>query len=135
MKPNYVANKSAWAAWSPLSVLITVLLFWTIIPIIVQVFRTISAKHYCLEFYDDKIVVKSGWLSTSTKTMTFNGVTSTSVKKSIWGSLFDYGEVEVDAVGVWDVSTSYIKYPEKLQAYLQTRIVKVQAQPYVHVGI
>ena len=59
------------------------LVMYSIIPIIVQVFRTISAKHYFLEFYDDKIVIKSGWLNTKKKQMTFMGVTAVSVEKSV----------------------------------------------------
>lgn len=131
MKPNYVAKKSAWQVWSFGSILLCFL----IVPIIVQVFRTITVKKYRLEFYDDKIVIKSGWLNTKTRQMVFMGVTSVSVEQSLWGKLFGYGDVVVDCVGNWDVdsSTSYIKDPDKLEAYLQTRIVQAPvATPVVH---
>ena len=135
MKPNYIAHKSAWSAWSPTATLLFVLLFWTIVPIFVQIFRTISAKKYYIEFYDDKIVEHKGWLNTSAKTMTFNGVTSVSISKSLWGTMFGYGDVVVDAVGYWDVSTDYIKEPEKMAAYLQTRIVKINVNPHALMDI
>ena len=133
MKPNYTAEKSAWGAvkaWH-------ILLFFLIIPIIVMIFRIIAIKKYRLEFYDDKIVIKSGWLNTKSKIMTFMGVTSTTVEKSVWGSLFNYGTVVVDAVGKWDVSaTTYIKNPEKLEEYLQTRIVHAKAATqHIHMGM
>lgn len=130
MKPNYVAKKSAWQVWSFGSILLCFL----IVPIIVQVFRTITVKKYRLEFYDDKIVIKSGWLNTKTRQMAFMGVTSVSVEQSLWGKLFGYGNVAVDCVGKWDVnSTTYIKNPDRLEKYLQTRIVHTpMATPVVH---
>ena len=123
MKPEYVARKSAWEAVSFLWILACFL----IIPIIPLVFRIIALKHYEIEFYQDKIVIKSGWLNTKKRQMVFMGVTSTTVEQSLWGQLFNYGNVIVDCVGKWDVnSTNYIKDPQKLEAYLQTRIVKAQ---------
>lgn len=130
MKPNYVAKKSAWAVWS----FGTVLLCFLILPIIVQIFRTITVKKYRVEFYNDKIIVKSGWLNTQTRQMVFMGVTAVSVHQTLWGKLFGYGDVVVDCVGKWDVATTtYIKDPDKLEAYLQTRIVQAPlATPVVH---
>ena len=123
MKPDYVAKKSGWSAVSFLWILSCIL----VIPAIVLVFRIIAAKHYEIEFYQDKIIIKSGWLNKKKKQMVFMGVTSTSTEQSLWGQLCNYGTVIVDCVGKWDVnSTTYIKNPEKLEAYLQTRIVKVQ---------
>jgi len=133
MKPNYVAQKSSWGAvkaWH-------ILLFFLIIPIVVMIFEIIAIRKYRLEFYDDKIVIKSGWLNTRTQSMVFMGVTSTSITKSLWGSIFNYGTVNVDAIGKWDVaSTTYIKDPEKLDEYLQTRIMQKGAiNPNIHMGI
>ncbi len=124
MNPNYVAKKSAWSCISFLWILSCIL----IVPIFIIAFRIITVKKFCLEFYDDKIVIKSGWLNTKKKQMTFMGVTAVEVEKSIWGRICGYGDVLVDCVGNWDVDlTTYIKNPEKLEEYLQTRIVPVQA--------
>lgn len=130
MKPDYVAKKSAWEVWS----FGRVLLCFLILPIIVQIFRTITVKKYRVEFYHDKIVVKSGWLNTKTRQMVFMGVTAVSINQTLWGKLFGYGDVVVDCVGKWDVdTTTYIKDPDKLEAYLQTRIVQAPvATPVVH---
>ena len=78
MKPNYTARKSSWAAvkaWH-------ILLFFLVVPIIVMICEIIAVRKYRLEFYDDKIIEHKGWLSTKNRTMTFNGVTSTSIEKS-----------------------------------------------------
>ena len=121
MTPEYVATKSA----------CSVLTFWRIvlciliIPIIPLVFRILAAKEYRLEFYADKIIVRSGFLNRKENTMVFMGVTSVSVSQTLFGQMFGYGNVMVDCVGKWDVNhTTYIKDPKKLQEYLQTRIVK-----------
>ena len=127
MKPDFVAKKSGWAAVSFLWILGCILLFPLII---VLIFRIITVKHYEIEFYQDKIIIKSGWLSKRKKQMVFMGVTSTSTSQSLWGQLFNYGTIIVDCVGKWDVnSTTYIKNPEALEAYLQTRIVKAKRVP------
>lgn len=122
MKPEYVARKSVCEALSFWRIVSCIL----IIPAIILAFRIIALKHYRLEFYSDKIVIHRGWLNESHQTMVFMGVVTTSLKKSMWGTLFNYGTVIVDCVGKWDVSsTTYIKNPEKLIAYLEKRIVKV----------
>lgn len=120
MNPNYIAKKSAWSVWN----FWTVLLCLLVLPIVVQIFRTITVKKYRVEFYDDKIIVKSGWLNTKMRQMVFLGVTSVSTEQSLWGKLFHYGNIIVDCVGKWDVDTTYIQNPDQLVAYLQTRIVK-----------
>lgn len=125
MKPNYVAVKSAWGAVSFLWILSCVF----VIPLFILIFRIIAIKQFRLEFYDDKIVIKSGLLNTKKKQMAFMGVTGVEVEQSLWGKLFGYGSVVVDCVGKWDVSfTTYIKEPEKLEGYLQSRIVAAQGK-------
>lgn len=121
MKPEYVAKKSGWAAVSFLWILSCIF----VLPAIILAFRIIAAKHYEIEFYQDKIIIKSGWLTKKKTQMVFMGVTSTSTEQTLWGNLFNYGTVIVDCVGKWDVNnTTYIKDPAKLEEYLQTRIVK-----------
>ena len=120
--PNYVATKSAWACVSFLWIVACIL----IIPLIILIFRIISIKHYRIEFYDDKVIVKSGWLNTNTRQMTFAGVTAVGVNQTLWGKIFGYGNVWVDCVGKWDLSTTtYIKNPAALEEYLQTKIIKI----------
>lgn len=130
MQPNYVARKSAMSAVTFGRILSCIL----IIPIFVLVFRIISAKKYRIEFYDDKIITYSGVISTNKKQSVFMGVTSTSVSQTLFGKIFHYGNVVVDCVGKWDIDTNYIKDPDKLEEYLQTKIVKVsQSNQYIHV--
>ena len=122
MQPLYTAKKSGWAGVTPLCVIF----FFLIIPLIIMIFRIIAAKHTRIEFYDDHICVKSGWFSDNERNMVFMGIVSVSSHQNMWGILFNYGDVIVDAVGQWDVSCDHIKNPKGLQNYLQTRIVKTK---------
>ena len=128
MKPNYVAKKSVWGCVSFLSIIACVL----VIPLFVLIFRILATKQFRLEFYNDKIIIKSGLLNKKKKQMVFMGVTSVSVEQSLFGRIFGYGNVIVDCVGTWDInSTTHIKNPEALEEYLQTRINRKAGNPFV----
>ena len=130
MKPNYVAEKSVCAVLSFWGIVSCVL----IIPIFVLVFKIIAIKKYRIEFYDDKIITYSGLLNTSKKQCVFMGVTATSVNQSMFGKIFNYGDIAVDCVGKWDVDTTYIKNPCELENYLQTKIIHpTQTNQFIHV--
>lgn len=130
MKPNYVATKSVCSVLSFWGIVSCIL----IIPIFVLIYKIIAIKQYRIEFYDDKIVTYSGLLNTSKKQCVFMGVTSTNVNQSLFGHMFHYGDVVVDCVGKWDVDTSYIKNPDELEAYLQTKIIHApQTNQFIHV--
>lgn len=119
MKPEYVATKSAWQGvtwWG-------VLLFWLIIPLIVMIVRIAAVKKERVEFYDKYIVIKGGLLSRHERRTTFVGVISTAVHQSLLGRMLGYGTVLVDAAGKWDVNLHYTKDPERLKAYLETKLI------------
>ena len=119
MKPEYVAKKTMWGAitfWR-------IILCWLIIPLIVMIVQLIQLKYETIEFYEDRIVVKSGVLSKREKNVAFVGVRSVSVNQSLWGRIFKYGDVQVDTVGKWDVNTKGVKNPRPLVEYLETKII------------
>ena len=131
MTPQYVAKKSAWSCISFFWILSCIL----IVPLIILIFRIITVKQFAIEFYADRIIIKSGWLNTHKKQMVFMGITSVVVNQSLWGKIFNYGTVMVDCVGQWDVrATTFICDPNGLEAYLQTRIVYLGGtSPFVHI--
>lgn len=119
MQANYVAKKSAWEAvtfWR-------VVLFWLIVPLIIMIADIIRLKSESIEFYDDKIIQKSGIFSRNEKKSVFTGVVSVGVQQSFWGRIFNYGDVNVDVMGKWDINTKGISNPRKLQEYLEGYIV------------
>ena len=118
MKPNYVAKKSVTAVLS----FWLIVFFWLVIPLIIQIARILSAKCYSIEFYDNKIVVKSGVLSKQENQSVFGGVYSVNISQSLFGRIFNYGNVRVDCPGKWDVDTKSIKDPSALKKYLEKYI-------------
>ena len=118
MKPNYVAKKSVASVLS----FWLIIFFWAVIPLIIQIARILSVKCYSIEFYDNKIVVKSGVISKREKQSVFGGVYSVSVSQSFVGRIFNYGNIKVDCPGRWDIDTEGIKNPMELKKYLETYI-------------
>ena len=120
MKPNYVATKSGVATLN----IWLILTFWLIIPLIILIARVIIAKHYVIEFYNDKMVIKSGVLSKNERQSVFMGVYSVSVSQSIVGRMFNYGNISVDCPGKWDIDTEGVADPQGLKHYLETKITR-----------
>ena len=118
MKPNYVAKKSVTGVLS----FWLIVFFWLVIPLIIQIARILSAKCYSIEFYDNKIVVKSGVLNKKERQSVFGGVYSVSVSQSFVGRIFNYGNIKVDCPGRWDIDTTGIKDPSALKKYLENYI-------------
>ena len=98
------------------------LFFWLIVPLIIQIARIVSASFYSIEFYDNKMVIKSGVFNKVERQSVFAGVYSVSLSQSFLGGIFDYGDVRVDCPGRWDVDTYGIKAPNSLKNYLQNYI-------------
>lgn len=117
MKPNYVAQKSMAKAFTPLCVLF----FWLVIPTFIIVFRIIAIKCESFEFYKDHIIHKYGVLNKREDRKPFFRVNGVSFSQSLFGSMFNYGDLFVDATGKWDLSLTGIKNPRELKAFLETR--------------
>ena len=119
MKPEYVATKSAWGAVT----FTRVILFWLIVPLIIMIWDIIVLRNETIEFYQNQIVVKSGVLNKKQRKCAFMGVMSVSVEQSLFGRMFNYGNVKVDVTGKWDIDTNGINNPQELVYYLEKRIV------------
>lgn len=128
--PNYVASKTAWDAVTPLRILF----FWLIIPLIILIVDIVRNKKDKIEFYDKYVIEKSGILSKKEKRSVFAGVYSVSVEQSVWGRIFNYGNVKVDVVGRWDINTYGISHPNELKKYLENYIVESNNIQSVVVG-
>ena len=118
MEPNFVAKKSAASVLSFWLILFS----WLIIPLIIQIARIVSAKSYSIEFYDNKVIVKSGILTRKESQSVFAGVYSVNISQSLFGRLFNYADLLVDCPGRWDIDTHGIKDFKNLKNYLESRI-------------
>ena len=118
MTPNYTVKKSVMCSLS----LWLILFSWLVIPLIVQICRIISAMSYSVEFYDNKVVVKSGVFNKDERQVMFIGVNAVSIHQTLGGRIFGYGDVYVDCRGEWDVDTNGIKNPAGLKRYVESKI-------------
>ena len=120
MQANYVAKKTAWSAvtfWR-------IVLCWLIIPLIVMIVDIFVKKSTTIEFYDGYIIQKSGVLSRKEKRSVFPKVASVSVNQSLFGRMFNYGDVNVDVIGQWDVDLKGLAKPHDLKKYLEDKMVE-----------
>ncbi len=129
MKPEYVAQKSIAKAFTPL----TVLFFWLIVPIFIILFRILAIKCESFEFYSDHVIHKSGILNKREDRKPFFRVNGVSFNQSLFGSMFNYGNLVVDATGKWDICLEGIKNPRELKAYLEGRgVTEANFQNIIH---
>ena len=115
VKPNYVMRKSAWSVVRPWHIL----LFFLIVPLIIMIIKIINVKDDTISFYNDRVVQRSGIFSRHEKTNIMTRVLSVTVKQTFWGRIFNYGTVQVDVVGEWDINMKGVKEPLKAKAYLE----------------
>lgn len=118
MEPNYVAKKSAASAcnfW-------LILFFWLIVPLIIQIARIMVAKSYSIEFYDNKMIIKSGVLTKKEDQAVFRNIYAVNITQTLMGRMFNYGDIRVDCAGAWDIDTTGISDPIALKKFLENRI-------------
>ena len=127
MNPNYVATKSAIAAIN-----IWLILFsWLIIPLIIMIVRIVIAKSYIVEFYDERMVIKSGVLNKQENQAIFMGVYAVSISQTLMGRIFGYGNITVDCPGKWDIDTQGIADPQALKRYLESKITSTGVNKFI----
>ena len=119
--PQYVARKSIFGTYGG-RILLCIILCMFIIPIFIAIRYIVKAATYRLEFYSDKIIVRSGLIATKEKRIVLTPVMGVRINYSLLGRLFNYGDIFIDTVGRWDIDTSGIKRPDKLRDYLETLI-------------
>lgn len=117
---EFVVRKSVWGVVTFWSVLACIL----IIPIFILIIRILLIKQEKITFYSDKIVVEKGLLNKSTKKFAFTGVFNVDLYQPLMGRICNYGNLTVDFVGKTDLDTRFVKNPQAVVSYLETKIVK-----------
>ena len=95
-----------------------------IIPIIVIVFKSISIKMEKITFVEDKVIWEKGIFSKKVKKFSFNGIHCVNYEQSLWGKIFNYGNLRVDFIGRYDINTDYIQNPKEVVEFLENYIIK-----------
>ena len=112
-------KKSSWSVIRPWHILLGFL----IIPLIIMLWKIINIKDETISFYNNKVVQRSGILNKYEKTTILTRVLSVTIKQTLWGRIFNYGNIEIDVVGKWDIDMKGIKNPKKAKAYLERFVV------------
>lgn len=93
----------------------------------VILFTFFEAKMFKIEIYTDKIKMYSGIFNRKEHNALMTPILSVNIEQSIWGQIFNYGNIRIDRMGQgWDINTQYIKNPKKLKNYLETKITSVK---------
>ena len=121
-RPHIIARKK----------LITALKWWhivfgiTIIPLICLAVRVIILKHQYVEFYDSYVIKKKGVFNKTEEKCMFPKVMSCHVYRSFWGRVFNFGDIQIDAIGKWDVDLTNIKRPLYIRRYLENHFISAK---------
>lgn len=145
-KPNFVMKKSAWSVvrfwhifpfilsvaiaiavcamndWSlpsPWDIVLLVLFGVSAIPLLIMLIKIINIKDETISIYNNKVVQRSGILSKHEKTNILTHMLSVTVHQTFWGRICNYGNIQIDVMGQWDIDMRGIKNPKKAKEYLE----------------
>lgn len=127
MKAEFIARKSVFGDCGG-RLFLCFLFCWLIVPIFIGIWLIMRASSYRLYFYPDKVVCTYGIIAKNEEQFRMTTIVGVSLQYSVWGRLFNYGNVLVDIVGKWGVNTMGIKRPRELKQYLESCIARQNAQ-------
>ena len=91
--------------------------------LVAQLYLLEEAHVHICEFYENRVVEKRGVFSIQEKQKVFLGVYTVTVRQTLAGRIFNYGDVIVDSPGDWDAKQTFgIHNPHGLKRYLEKRI-------------
>lgn len=121
-RPHIVARKSILPAFK----LWRVLTFFLIVPLIMIIVDIIILRSQYVEFYDSFVIKKRGVFNKTEERCMFPKVLSCNVYRSFWGRVFNYGDIQIDAIGKWDVDLHGIKRPLFVRKYLENHFISAK---------
>ena len=121
-RPHIVARKSILPAFK----LWRVLTFFLIVPLIMIIVDVIILRSQYVEFYDSFVIKKRGVFNKTEERCMFPKVLSCNVYRSFWGRVFNYGDIQIDAIGKWDVDLHGIKRPLFVRKYLENHFISAK---------
>lgn len=119
MEALYTVKKSIVPSFS----ILRILFFWLIIPSILIIYDIIKYAKETVEIYEKHIIEKTGILSKNEKQITFAGVVSVSVNQSLFGRMFNYGNVTINIVGKDNLYIEGAKNPFELKKFLESKFI------------
>ena len=119
MEPEFVAKRSV-IGYCGGRLFLCLLFCWLIVPVFLGIYLIFKNASYKLYFYSDKIICRYGVISKHESISRMTTIMGVSINYSAMGRILNYGDVHVDVVGKWDVSTNGIKRPAELKNYLDS---------------
>ncbi len=110
----------AFAEWRSLALLLLVIPFIMLFMIIID---CIKLSHQKVEFYNSYVMKKKGVFNKTEEKVIFPKVLGCNVYRSIWGRLFNYGNIKIDAIGRWDVDLIKVKNPLQIRKYIERHFI------------
>ena len=105
------------------TILAVISCLFTVGLLLVQIYLIEEAHVHICEFYENRVVEKRGVFSIQEKQKVFLGVYTVTVRQSLAGRIFNFGDVIVDSPGDWDAKQTFgISNPHGLKRYLEKRI-------------
>lgn len=121
-RPHIVARKSILPAFK----LWRVLTFFLIVPLIMIIVDVIILRSQYVEFYDSFVIKKRGVFNKTEERCMFPKILSCNVYRSFWGRVFNYGDIQIDTIGKWDVDLHGIKRPLFVRKYLENHFISAK---------
>ena len=121
MNPLFISKKSKLASFT----ILRIVFFWLIVPLIFIIIDMVRASVEKTEFYDKKIIKKTGIISKNESNIMFKGVISVSINQGFSGRIFGFGDVHIDMVGKDNLYLEKVRKPYELKKFLETKIVDI----------
>ena len=99
---------------------------FAMIPLISIIVKIIILRSQYVEFYDSYVIKKRGVFNKTEEKCMFPKVMSCHVYRSFWGRVFNFGNIQVDVIGKWDVDLTGIKRPLFIRKYLENHFISAK---------
>jgi hypothetical protein len=112
------------ASYAPLLAIVFGVL--ALIPLTSFIVHVILLRSVYVEFYDSFVIKKRGVFNKTEEKCMFPKVLSCNVYRSFWGRVFNYGNIQVDVIGKWDIDLTNIKRPLFVRKYLENHFISAK---------
>ena len=98
----------------------------TLMAIVNLIWVKIDISFDVVEFYDSYVIRKSGVFNKIEDKCMFPKIMSCNVERTFPGLIFNYGDIDVDTIGKWDIDLKHIKRPMLIRKYLENHFISAQ---------
>lgn len=96
------------------------------VPVVFIVVDVIILRCQYVEFYDSFVIKKRGVFNKTEEKCMFPKILSCHVHRSFWGRIFNFGNIQIDVIGKWDVDLTFIKRPLYVRKYLENHFISAK---------